>query len=293
MAFPALTVSHCPLLDWSRALGMHPGQGLGRDKRGSKGVRWCVWRRNQDPGWGLDKTADTVHGVRAKFQSQRELTPQIARRKFEWVKIKQIGDQEVLVVGSKGERKLGGWTNLGLCSSGLEDVSSAASSCFSLDQCSLAPIFIYFSLLPCPPMNKVNIPYPPSTLHEKHWDPCPQGFTVCSARKVWGLNLIDLEEVRKRNTWLPGGPPGGALWEGWLRRDSISRKWLKQRRGAPPPPQKQKDSEDSSECGRWSQLGEEVEHTEGTERTVRRQLGEVEWGQSLQVYFWCQMKDLT
>lgn len=43
-----------------------------------------------------------------------------------------------------------------------------------------------------------------------------------------------------------------------------------------PHPQKQKDSEDSSECGRWSQLGEEVEHTEGTERTVRRQLGEVE-----------------
>ena len=47
-------------------------------------------------------------------------------------------------------------------------------------------------------------------------------------------------------------------------------------RDDPPPPQKQKDSEDSSECGRWSQLGEEVEHTEGTERTVRRQLGEVE-----------------
>lgn len=102
----------------------------------------------------------------------------------EWVKIKQIGDQKVLVVGSKRERKLGGWTNLGLCSSDLEDVSSVASSCFSLDQCSLAPIFICFSLFTCPPVNKVNIPYPPSTLHEKHWDPCPQGFTVCSARKV-------------------------------------------------------------------------------------------------------------
>ena len=71
--------------------------------------------------------------MRAKFQSRRELTPQTARQKFKWVKIKQIGDQEVLVVGSKGERKFGGWTNLGLCSSGLEDVSSVASSCFSLD----------------------------------------------------------------------------------------------------------------------------------------------------------------
>ena len=71
--------------------------------------------------------------MRAKFQSRRELTPHIARQKFKWVKIKQIGDQEVLVVGSKGERKFGGCTNLGLCSSGLEDVSSVASSCFSLD----------------------------------------------------------------------------------------------------------------------------------------------------------------
>ena len=66
-----------------------------------------------------------------------------------------------------------------------------------------------------------------------------------------------------------------ALWEGWPRRDSSSRTWLKQR-PSPPQKKKQKDSEDSSECGRWSQLGEEVEHIEGTERTVRRQLGEVE-----------------
>lgn len=71
--------------------------------------------------------------MRAKFQSRRELPPQIARQKFKWVKIKQIGDKEALVVGSKGERKFRGWTNLGLCSSGLEDVSSVASSCFSLD----------------------------------------------------------------------------------------------------------------------------------------------------------------
>ena len=69
----------------------------------------------------------------SKIPVQRELTPQIARQKFKWVKIKQIGDQEVLVVGSKGERQFGGCTNLGLCSSGLEDVSSVASSCFSLD----------------------------------------------------------------------------------------------------------------------------------------------------------------
>lgn len=47
-------------------------------------------------------------------------------------------------------------------------------------------------------------------------------------------------------------------------------------RDPPPPKKRQKDSEDSSECGRWSQLGEEVEHIKGIERTVRRQLGEVE-----------------
>ena len=46
-------------------------------------------------------------------------------------------------------------------------------------------------------MNKVNIPCQPSTLHEKHCNPCPQGFTVCSARKVWGLNLIDSVTLKR------------------------------------------------------------------------------------------------
>lgn len=149
-------LGHAP---WTR-----PGQ---RQEREQRSPMMCL---KEESGAWVGPGQDSRHRSwgESKIPVQKGADTLDCETEFEWVKIKQIEDQEALVVGSKGERKLGGWTDLGLCSSGLEDVSSAASSCFSLDQCSLAPIFIYFSLLSCPPMNKVNIPYLPSTLHEKH-----------------------------------------------------------------------------------------------------------------------------
>lgn len=57
---------------------MHPGQGLGRDKR-NKGVPMMCLKEESGAWVGRDKTADTGHGV-SKIPVQKELTPRLRDR---------------------------------------------------------------------------------------------------------------------------------------------------------------------------------------------------------------------
>lgn len=99
LLFPTLTVVHCLLLGWSRALDIYPvlGRGRGREWREESGDGSKVPARILG---AAQPRQQTQYGVRAKFKSRRELMPQIGGQKFASGKTNRKS-QQVLDIGGK------------------------------------------------------------------------------------------------------------------------------------------------------------------------------------------------